>query len=46
MTTNEVARRIGVSDSTVYSWLVGECRPAEPERLKAFLDALPPERHL
>jgi Helix-turn-helix len=41
--TAEVARRIGVRDSTVYSWLNGESRPAEPERLLAFLDALPVE---
>src|SRR5258708_15911820 len=43
MTAAEVARRIGVRDSTVYSWLQGECRPANPERIAAFLDSLPTE---
>jgi hypothetical protein len=42
-TAADVARRIGVRDSTVYSWLGGESRPAEPEPLLAFLDALPAE---
>ena len=43
MTAAEVARRIGVRDSAVYSWLLGEYRPANPERITAFLDALPVE---
>jgi hypothetical protein len=43
MTAAEVARRIGVRDTTVYSWLQGECRPANPERIAAFLDSLPTE---
>jgi len=43
MTAAEVARRIGVNDSTVYSWLLGQGRPAEPKRLSAFLDSLPAE---
>jgi len=41
MTAAEVARRIGVRDTTVYSWLQGECGPANPERIAAFLDSLP-----
>jgi hypothetical protein len=41
MTAAEVARQIGVNDSTVYSWLLGEARPAEPERIAAFLDSFP-----
>src|ERR1700751_5402753 len=43
MTASEVARRIGVSDGTVYSWLLGEFQPTNPKRLIAFLDALPAE---
>jgi transposase-like protein len=43
MTASEVARRIGVSDGTVYSWLLGEFQPANPKRLTAFLDSLPIE---
>jgi transcriptional regulator with XRE-family HTH domain len=38
VTAAEVARRIGVRDSTVYSWLQGECRPAKPETIVAFLE--------
>jgi transcriptional regulator with XRE-family HTH domain len=44
MTGAEVARRMGVRDMTVYSWLQGESRPAEPERIIAFLDCLPAEK--
>ena len=43
MTAAEVARQIGVRDTAVYSWLSGECRPANPERITAFADALPVE---
>ena len=43
VTGSEVARRIGVTDGTVYSWLLGEFRPANPKRLVAFLDSLPAE---
>jgi len=41
ITAGEVAREIGVHDSSVYSWLLGQTRPAEPKRVAAFLDALP-----
>ena len=41
ITAGEVAREIGVHDSSVYSWLLGQARPAEPERVAAFLDSLP-----
>ena len=41
MTGSEVARRIGVNDTTFYSWLTGEFRPSNPERITAFLDSLP-----
>jgi len=34
------AAEIGVRDSTVYSWLLGQARPAEPMRIIAFLDSL------
>lgn len=44
MTAAEVARQIGVRDTSVYSWLSGESKPANPERIIAFLDALPVER--
>jgi hypothetical protein len=42
VTAAGVARRIGVRDTTVYSWLLGQARPAEPQRI-AFLDSLPRE---
>jgi hypothetical protein len=41
MTAAEVARQIGVNDTTVYSWLLGQARPAEPKRIITFLDSLP-----
>jgi DNA-binding transcriptional regulator YiaG len=43
VTGSEVARRIGVNDTVVYSWLQGECRPSNPERLTTFLDSIPSE---
>lgn len=43
VTAAEVARQMGVRDSTVYSWLLGQARPAEPKRITAFLDFLPRE---
>jgi hypothetical protein len=43
MTAAGVARRIGVRDTTVYDWLLGRARPAEPQRIIAFLDSLPRE---
>jgi hypothetical protein len=43
MTAAEVARQIGVRDSTVYDWLLSRARPAEPKRIAAFLDSLPTE---
>jgi hypothetical protein len=33
----DVARRMGLRDMTVYSWLKGHSRPPEPERITAFL---------
>jgi transcriptional regulator with XRE-family HTH domain len=46
VTGNQVARRIGVNDTTLYSWLQGTSRPrsARAARLIAFLDSLPAER--
>jgi hypothetical protein len=41
MTAAEVARQIGVNDTTVYSWLLGQARPAEPKRIITFPDSLP-----
>ena len=43
VTAAEIAREIGVNDSTVYSWLLGQYRPENPERLAEFLDSLPKE---
>ena len=41
MTAAAVAREVGVNDSTVYSWLLGQARPAEPKRVAAFLESFP-----
>jgi hypothetical protein len=43
MTAAGVAREIGVNDSTVYSWLLGQSRPTKPERITAFLESFPRE---
>jgi Restriction alleviation protein Lar len=43
MTGALAARWIGVRAETLYSWLVGESRPASPERIEAFLDSMPAE---
>ena len=43
MTGADVARRMGVRDMTVYSWLQGESRPSKPERITAFLNSIPAE---
>ena len=43
MTAAEVARQIGVRDTTIYDWLLGQARPAKPERITAFLNSLPKE---
>jgi hypothetical protein len=34
------AAEVGVGDTTVYSWLLGQARPAEPKPMAAFLDSL------
>jgi rubredoxin len=44
LTAAEVARQIGVRDATIYDWLLGRTRPAEPQRIAAFLDSLPREK--
>jgi hypothetical protein len=44
MTAAEVARQIGVRDTTIYDWLLGRARPANPDRIAAFLDSLPRHR--
>jgi hypothetical protein len=41
VTAAEIAREIGVNDSTVYAWVLGQYRPENPERLAEFLDSLP-----
>jgi transcriptional regulator with XRE-family HTH domain len=43
MTAADVARQMGVRDTTIYDWLLGKARPAKPERITAFLDSLPRE---
>jgi hypothetical protein len=43
MTAAEVARRMSIRDSAVYSWLHGENRPAKPEVISAFLKSVPTE---
>jgi hypothetical protein len=43
MTAAEVARRMGVRDSAVYSWLQRESRPTKPEVISAFLKSVPTE---
>lgn len=43
MTAAEVARQIGVRDTTIYDWLLGRATPAEPKRIAAFLDSFPSE---
>ena len=46
LTGNQVARRISVRDTTLYSWLQGKSTPrsATGARITAFLDSLPAER--
>ena len=46
LTGNQVARRIGVRDTTIYSWLDGKGNPrsATAARITAFLDSLLAER--
>jgi hypothetical protein len=43
MTAAEVARQVGVRDTTIYDWLLGRARPVEPQRIAAFLNSLPRE---
>ena len=46
VTGNQVARRIGVRDMTLYAWLQGKSKPRSvaAARIMAFLDSLPAER--
>jgi hypothetical protein len=44
ITAAEVARQIGVRDTTIYDWVLGQARPAEMKRIAAFLDSLPREK--
>ena len=43
-TESQAARRIGVRDTTLYSWLQGHSRPVSADRIIAFLDSMQPER--
>jgi len=45
VSAGEVARRIGVTDSSVNLWLIGKTRPARPEQITTFLDSLPVEAY-
>jgi hypothetical protein len=40
VTTTELARRLGVRDGSLYSWLSGEFRPRNPAKIAAFLDSI------
>ena len=40
-TAAEIARQMGVRDTTIYDWLLSKARPAKPERITAFLNSLP-----
>ena len=44
VTAAEVARQMGVRDTTIYDWLLGKARPAKPKRITAFLKSLPKDR--
>jgi hypothetical protein len=44
ISVEETARRIGFSEGTLHSWLHWKSRPAEPERIAAFLDSLLTDR--
>jgi hypothetical protein len=44
LTAAQVARQIGVRDATIYDWLLGRVRPAEPQRIAVFLGSLPREK--
>ena len=45
VTAAEIAREIGVNDSTVYAWVLGQYQAGgNPERLAEFLDSLPKEK--
>ena len=48
LTGNQVARQIGVRDTTLYSWLVGKSEPrsATAARIIAFLGAREPDSTL
>jgi hypothetical protein len=43
LTAAAAARQIGVRDTTIYDWLLGQARPAEPKPIAAFLDSVPRE---
>ena len=44
MTGTQLTRQIGVTDTTLYSWLQGNSKPRSGERIIAFLDSIPAER--
>jgi hypothetical protein len=41
VTGTQVARQMGVRDTTLYSWLQGNSKPRSAERITAFLDSIP-----
>ena len=44
VTGTQVARQIGVRDTTLYSWLQAKSTPRSAERIIAFLDTMPADR--
>jgi hypothetical protein len=44
MTGTQLTRQIGVTDTTLYSWLQGNSKPRSAERIIAFLDSMPAEQ--
>jgi hypothetical protein len=44
VTGTQVARQMGVRDTTLYSWLQGNSEPRSAESVIAFLDSIPAER--
>jgi hypothetical protein len=43
LTGNQIAHRIGVRETTIYSWLSGNSTPRDARRITAFLDSMPAE---
>ena len=46
VTATEIARQLGVRDGALYSWMKGEFKPANPERITSFLESMSVESGL